>query len=222
MNRSDWLKQIRREAEVRYDTFAPLYGDKYGIYSNETHRQFIQLFLSLLPVHSHILDAACGAGRYLPTLIEKGHVVIGVDQSQGMLSRAKGNFPNIQFEKVSLQDLRHQEAFDGAICMDAMEHVCPEDWSLVLGNLYRALKPNGYLYFTVEIADDNEVKMAFIRNQQMGLPVVYGEWPDEDVYHYYPSARQVKVWIQQVGLVLFKEGDGDGYHHLIVHKTSEA
>jgi cyclopropane fatty-acyl-phospholipid synthase-like methyltransferase len=220
MNRSDWLKQQRRETEERYDTlWAPLYGEKYGRYANATHQRFIQTFLSLLPQHSYILDAACGAGRYLSTIIEKGHTVIGIDQSQGMLSRAKARFPDIQVEKVGLQEMRYQEVFDGVFCMDAMENVCPEDWPLVLSNFYRSLKSKGHLYFTVEIADENEIKTAFLRNQQLGLPVLYGEWPDEEVYHYYPTAQQVKEWIRQAGFDLVEEGDGDSYRHLIARKA---
>lgn len=146
MDRSDWLIEKRHEAEERYDTlWAPLYGEMWGVYSNATHQQFIQRFLSLLLQHSTILDAACGAGRYMSLLLEKGHTVVGIDQSQGMLSRSKVKFPTIHMEKVGLQEMFYDEVFDGAICMDAMEHVCPEDWPLVLNNFHRALKPQGYL-----------------------------------------------------------------------------
>jgi len=224
MDRTDWLNQMRREAEEKYDSlWSALYGEKYGMYSNATHQQFLGKFLSLLPQHGMILDAACGAGRYLPILLEKDNYVIGIDQSQGMLSRLKAKFPNIQIEKIGLQEMRYQEKFDGAICMDAMENVCPEDWPIVLANFYRAIKPEGYLYFTVEIADDNEVKMAFLRSQQLGLPVVYGEWPGErdGVYHYYPSVQQVKEWIRHAGFDLTEEGEGDSYHHFIDRKASK-
>ena len=220
MNRSDWLKEKRREAKERYDTlWAPLYGVKFGVYRNITHQQFILKLKSVLPPHCTILDAACGAGRYVPMLLKEGCVVTGIDQSQGMLSRAKEEFPSVQFAQVGLQEMSYHEVFDGAICMDAMEHVCPEDWPLVLSNLYRALKPQGYLYFTVEIADEKEIQEAFTRGQELGLPVIYGELADEDVYHYYPSIRQVKEWIQQAGLDLIEEGDGDGYRHFLVRKV---
>ena len=62
-----------------------------------------------------ILAAACGAGRYLPFLLEKGHSIIGIDQSRGMLTYAKTKFPGVQFEKVGLQEMAFQEVFDGAI-----------------------------------------------------------------------------------------------------------
>ena len=134
-----------------------------------------------------------------------------------MLSRAKAKFPNVQLEKVGLQEMPYHQAFDGVICIDAMEHIFPEDWPLVLGNFYRALKPKGYLYFTVEIAGKDEIEQAFIRGQQSGLPVVYGEWADQDdVYHYYPSLQQVRDWIRQAGLDLLEVGKGDGYQHFVI------
>lgn len=225
MNRIAWLTKMRRDCEEQYDTrWAPLYGEKWGLYSNTTHQKFIHEFLSLLPQSSMILDAACGAGRYLSFLLERKHSIIGIDQSQGMLARAKAKFPGVHFEKVGLQEIAYQEVFDGVICMDAMENVCPEDWPLVLGNFRRALKQQGYLYFTaetIENTDEGEVRQAFERAQQAGLPVVYGEYPDESVYHYHPTNHQVKGWVQQAGFEIIKEGNGEiYYYHILVRKTA--
>jgi cyclopropane fatty-acyl-phospholipid synthase-like methyltransferase len=111
------------------------------------------------------------------------------------------------------------EMFDGAICMDAMEHVAPEDWLPILHNFHRALKPQGCFYFTVEIADLNDVDETFKSAQQMGLPVVHGEWVNDEVYHYYPTMEQVREWNRQAGFDLIEEGEGDGYHHFIVRKV---
>jgi SAM-dependent methyltransferase len=223
MDRIAWLREMRRDCEVQYDRDAPLYDEKYGLYSNITHQQFIQEFLGLLLQNSMILDAACGAGRYLPYLLEKGHAILGIDQSQGMLERAKAKFPSVQFEKVGLQEMTYQEIFDGVICVDALENVCPEDWVLVLNNFHRALKPRAYFYFTVETienADENEVQQAFERAKQAGLPVVYGEWPDEEVYHYHPTNQQVKEWTQQAGFEILREANGEiWYYHILVRKV---
>lgn len=216
MDRPDWLREKRHEAEERYDTGAPFYGEKFGVYPNATHQRFIQKFLSVLPAHSTLLDAACGAGRYMSNLLEQGHIVFGIDQSQGMLTRAQALFPNVPLEKLGLQEMRYHSSFDGAICMDAMEHVFPEDWPLVLGNFHRALKEHGVLYFTVEVAGQSEIEQAFTRSQNLGLPVVFGEWPDQTaVYHYYPSLPMVREWTDQAGFSLVEEGDGDGYHHIV-------
>jgi len=223
MDRASWLRELRRDCEAKYDYYAPLYWEKYGLYSNITHQQFIQEFLSLLPQVSKILDAACGAGRYEPFLLEKGHSIIGIDQSQGMLERAKEKFPGVKFEKVGLQEIAYQEIFDGVICMDTMENVCPEDWPPVLNNFHRALKPQGYLYFTaetIENADENEIKQAYEKAKQAGLPVVYGEWPDEEVYHFHPTNQKVQEWVRQAGFEILKEGNGEiGYYHILVRKV---
>jgi SAM-dependent methyltransferase len=222
MDRITWLQEMRRNCEEQYDYESPLYDEEGGVYSNIAHQQFIQEFLGFLPPKSQVLDAPCGTGRYLPFLLAKGHSIVGIDQSQGMLKRAKAKFPTVQFEKLGLQEMAFQEVFDGAICMDAMENVPPEDWSLVLGNFYHALKPYGYFYFTVETlenANEDEIKQAFERAQQAGLPVVYGEYPDEEVYHYHPTNQQVREWTQQAGFEILYEGNGEiWYYHILVRR----
>ncbi|HSL44267.1 MAG TPA: class I SAM-dependent methyltransferase [Anaerolineales bacterium] len=220
MDRNTWLKEMRRDTEEDYDRiWAPQYDEKWGLYSNTSHQQFLQTFLVLVQQPGTILDAACGAGRYMPMLLEKGHSVTGIDQAQGMLARAKEKFPAVHLEKLGLQEISYREMFDGAICMDALENVSPEDWPLVLHNFHRALKPSGYFYFTVEIAPEEEVEQAFLEAQKLGLPVVRGEWINDGVYHYYPSMSQVRAWLQQAGLQIVEEGEGDGYHHFITRKA---
>jgi hypothetical protein len=92
----------------------------------------------------------------------------------------------------------------------------------VLGNFHRALKPGGNFYFTaetIENADESEVRQAFERAQQAGLPVVYGEWPDEEVYHYHPSTEQVREWAREAGFEILREGNGEiWYYHILVRK----
>jgi len=224
MDRAAWLREMRRDCEEKYDkVWAPLYSEgKTGLYDNTTHLQFISEFLDRLPQNAKILDAACGAGRYTPNLLEKGHSVLGIDQAQGMLDCAKAKYPGAQFEKVGLQEMDYEGVFDGAICMDAMENVPPEDWSIVLANFHRVLKPHGYLYFTaetIENTDENEIRQAFERAQGAGLPVVYGEYPDEEVYHYHPTNQQVREWAQQTGFEVLREANGEiWYYHILVRK----
>jgi ubiquinone/menaquinone biosynthesis C-methylase UbiE len=228
MERITWLRELRQKCEEQYDKVcSPLYGEgKVGNYDNTTHMQFIREFLGLLPPHSTLLDAACGAGRYTPCLLEKGHSVQAIDQAGGMLAQARLKFPAARFEKVGLQEMAYREEFDGAICMDAMENVPPEDWPLVLGNFRRALKPGGCFYFTaetIENADEKEIRETFEKNRQAGLPVVYGEIPyEDDVYHYHPTNQQVRDWVQQAGFDILKEADGEiWYYHILVRKVQD-
>ena len=99
------------------------------------------------------------------------------------------------------------------ICMDAMEHICPEDYPGILRGFQKALKPGGVLYFTADREEepDFDLEMYFERGKAAGLPVVFGEVADEAafeqamkqtevsdeltdraVYHYYPPLEKVR------------------------------
>jgi SAM-dependent methyltransferase len=246
MERAEWLQQMRDKAEALYDHFSPLYWVRFGRYANETHREILQKFLGRVAPRSTLLSAGCGAGRYDGTLLEAGHTVVGIDQSEGMLARARERFPAARYEKMGLQEMDFREVFDGAICIDAMEHVCPEDWPGILRGFREALRPGGVLYFTVDLADAGEMEAAYERARGQGLPVVFGEVvdqveeafnrlliyedvfdiPEEEirdladvaVYHYHPSLEKVRAWAGQARLAIEEEGTGDWYHHVLVRK----
>jgi 2-polyprenyl-3-methyl-5-hydroxy-6-metoxy-1,4-benzoquinol methylase len=145
MERAEWLKQMWDKAEALYDHFSLAYWVKFGLYANETHRAYLQKFLGRMAPRSTLLSAACGAGRYDGMLLETGHSVVGIDQSAGMVARAKDRFPEVWYEQVGLQEMDFQAAFEGVICIDAMEHVCPEYRPGILRGFWEALKPGGVL-----------------------------------------------------------------------------
>ena len=59
-----------------------------------------------------------------------------------------------------------------------MENVPPEDWSLVLANLHRAVRSDGVMYLTVEEVDQSRIEQAFASLSARGLPAVRGEIVD--------------------------------------------
>jgi SAM-dependent methyltransferase len=218
MERSTWLKEKRRISEVRYDTLhAGSYDQNWG-HINDSHRSFLQRFLALCLPGCTILDAACGTGKYWSLILDSGRSVVGVDQSKQMLLQANSKFPHVRTEKMGLQEIDFGEAFDGIICVDAMEFIAPEDWPLVLNNFHRALKRNGYLYFTVELIGAEERTRAYNEGLKQGLPVVEGEYAHEGYYHYYPALEQVRAWASQVSFSMIEEGEGDDYHHFVVQR----
>jgi len=220
MERTVWLQEWRRLVEERYDRlFAKDYDAQWGEIG-ETHRRFLEQFLALCPAGGTILDAACGTGKYWSLILASGRQVVGLDLSRQMLARAQAKFPAVPVQQGSLQDMAYTDAFDGILCVDAMELVCPEDWLPVLRNCYRALRAGGYLYLTVEMVADEEVQAAYRAGQAMGLPVVMGEWAHEGGYHYYPAIEQVRAWVQEAGFTIVAEGTGDGYEHFLMWKVA--
>jgi 2-polyprenyl-3-methyl-5-hydroxy-6-metoxy-1,4-benzoquinol methylase len=243
MERAEWLKHMQIWNEMIYDHISPQYWVNFGFYRNETHMEFLGKFLDRLPPQSMVLSAACGAGRYDGILLEAGHHVIGIDQSAGMLQRAREHFPQAKYDRMALQEMNFSEQFEGAVCIDAMEHVCPEDWPGILTALKQALKPDGLLYITVEIPEASEVEASYQRSKAMGLPVVYGEMADDiqasyervialapgdidgeaadvSVYHYHPSLEKVRAWLDDAQLAIEAQGTGHWYEHFLVRKKN--
>lgn len=242
MERLEWLKRMRSRAEALYDRISPQYWVTFGLTEDETHQQFLQKFLDLVAPGEAILSAACGAGRYDGRLLQAGHPVVGIDQSAGMLRRAQEHFPQVRYIQMALQEMDFQETFAGVICMDAMEHIPPEDYPGILDGFQRALMPGGVLYFTADRAEepDFDLELYYERAKAAGLPVVFGEVADEAafdlamelpemsgeqsdiaVYHYYPPLEQVRQWIDQAGLVIEDEGAGSGLHHFLARNRKE-
>lgn len=243
MERTEWLNTMRRMAETLYDRFAHYYWADWDGSIDATHRACMQKFLRLVGKPGQILSAACGAGRFDELLIEAGHSVLGIDQSAGVLARAREHFPAEQFPllryvKMGLQEMDFDAEFDGLICMDAMEHICPEDWPVIVGNFSAALKPGAPLYLTADQREETEIQTCYQRALALGLPVVYGEIADEVesayqhaletgevgdqcVYHYIPPLEQIQAWFAQAGLAIIAVDSGSEYQHIIAVKSNQ-
>ncbi len=220
MNRRAWLDQQRMSAEEQYDQLYALTSDDDSTPSTPTHRQFVEKVIESCPPGGAILDAPCGTGRYFEMVLAAGRIVVGVDQSAGMLARARAKHPEVVLHKVGLQELEFVGAFDAAMCVDAMEYVSPDDWPRVLANLHRAVCGSGLIYLTVEQVDPGEIAAAFAEATTEGLPVVHGEnLRRGGGYHYYPALDRVSGWLEAEGLEIVGEGISRGrtygYWHVL-------
>jgi SAM-dependent methyltransferase len=191
-----------------------MYDAHWGATTAPLHRHMVERFLDLCPAPARILDAACGTGKYWPLLLGRARTVVGIDQSWGMLQRARAKFPAVPIRKLGLQELAEVDAFEGIACIDAMELVCAEDWPRVLANFHRALIPGGVLYRTVELPQP-DLADVFRAAVDAGLPVIAGEYVKDGGYRYYPRLEQVKVWLAAAGFELLEEAAADDYHHLL-------
>lgn len=216
LDREVWRRERRLWNEVQMDTiYARQYDERWGASISDAHREMLGRFLEHCPPHARILDAACGTGKYWPLLLERGCSVVGTEQSARMLAVAHEKHPDVAVEHVGLQEMSFTDAFDGVICMDAMEFVFPEDWPLVLGRFASALYPQGHLYITVEVESDEELRIAYEAGQRLDLPLVYGEYAHHGGYHYYPTDEQAQAWLAEAGFTVLETSEGDGYRHYL-------
>ncbi len=217
MERQAWLRERGAWAEHWYTANAPTY-DEHDPPITPTHQAFVARGIDSTPVGGAILDAPCGTGRHFDAILAAGRRGAGIDQSAGMLERARAKHPDLQLEETRLQELGFEAVFDAAICVDGMEYVPPEDWPLVLGNLRRAVRPGSLIYLTVEQIDRAEVARAYTEAVAAGLPVVMGEHHRRGGgYHHYPTRDQVEAWLTAEQLEVVAEGHGRGSNYFYLH-----
>jgi SAM-dependent methyltransferase len=149
----DLLGQLHSQARLR----APL-GTEYDLQSgyqqwSATYDQPLRLFpIEEPPMLALIgsippgpaLDAACGTGRYSTYLAEKGHSVIGVDQSEAMLDIARRKLATADFRQGDLTALPLPDnSVNAVVCALALVHV--PDLAPALREFARVLRPGGRL-----------------------------------------------------------------------------
>jgi 2-polyprenyl-3-methyl-5-hydroxy-6-metoxy-1,4-benzoquinol methylase len=235
IERSEWLKQMREKTETIYDLWATMYffeTDENAAKARvEAHVRYLEEFIQRMPPRSNVLSAGCGAGRYDGMLLDAGHSVVGIDLSERLLVHARKLYPTIRYEHMALQEMSFQNEFDGAICIEALEHVFPEEWPVILHGFWEALKSRGVLYFTLDTSEsDVSLNESYEQAKARGLPVVLGEVADEvdiafekviaaqgdvpdevsdkAVYHYYPGVEQVRTWLDKEKFAIEAQGAG--------------
>lgn len=88
-----------------------------------------------------ILDLGCGTGALTAEIAERGAEILGVDQSEEMISQARKKFPALRFEVLDARQLRFGAEFD-AVFSNAVLHWIPEAEQVVVG-VAQALKSGG-------------------------------------------------------------------------------
>jgi malonyl-CoA O-methyltransferase len=145
-----WLRFLRsspRELDVAeaYERWAPCYPP-------HAHNLLMELeetaVLDLLPAIQGraALDLACGSGRMLRHLIERGAApVVGLDLSGAMLNRARSVAGNLVRADMRFLSLR-PKTFDLVTCSLAVGHV--RELHTVLKEMARVAVPGGTIVYS--------------------------------------------------------------------------
>jgi SAM-dependent methyltransferase len=144
----------RRDAETGYDAWAPTYDDpSNGLFAVD--EPTVDAILDTLPL-GDALDAACGTGRFSARLAARGHRVVGIDGSAGMLERARTKVPGADFRVGKLDDLPVPDAsVDLVLCALALSHV--PDLAPVLAEFARVVRPGGHV-----VIDDVSHELVYL------------------------------------------------------------
>ncbi|WP_329172847.1 class I SAM-dependent DNA methyltransferase [Streptomyces sp. NBC_01477] len=104
------------------------------------------------PGAADLLDVCCGTGLLTARLQKRGYRVAGVDSSEGMLDKARGNVADgTRLVRADLPAAALPGGFDAAVCtFDSVNYMAGEDGLVqLLESVAAALSPTGVFLFDV-------------------------------------------------------------------------
>lgn len=93
---------------------------------------------------SRVLDLGCGNGNLTNKLKEKGYAVIGIDDSEDMLSIARASYPDIDFRKGNALNFQ-TEPVDAVFSNAVLHWIDREKQGTMLKNIASNIKTGGEL-----------------------------------------------------------------------------
>lgn len=166
-----------KATRAAYDRVADLYADHFPSTEPEQSGELAQVdrFVNLLAPPRDVLDAGCGAGRFLPYLAERGCHVEGIDLSPEMVRRARQDHPEFVTVTGSIAELPWPDgSFDGVFSWYSTIHTPDEDVGQLIRELRRVLRPGGYLLVAFQSGEGmREVGRGF---RDRGYDVRLNRW----------------------------------------------
>lgn len=104
---------------------------------------YLQFFRSA----RRIADVGCGSGVFLEAAREEGIDGVGIDADAGRVQRCREKGLEAEVGDGGEFLARHPNAFDGIFCSHVVEHLSPEDVSVLSAACYKALHPGGAAVF---------------------------------------------------------------------------
>ena len=165
--------------ETSYNTVAADYHEllKDILRESPYERFALDLLAELVPT-GPIGDLGCGTGRVTSYLASLGLDVFGIDLTPGMIEVARQQYPELRFDVGTLFDLPLKEGeLAGALAWYSLVHTPREDLPVVFAELYRVLRPGGYLLHGFKVGSGSR-----------HLTAAYGhEGLDLEVYRFEPA-----------------------------------
>lgn len=155
----------------------------------------------------HVLDVATGTGLVAAELVRRGFRVTGVDQSAGMLSRARERFGGrVELVETSAEALPFPDgAFDHLTFTYLLRYV--DDVGATLAELARVVRPGGVVASLEFGVPGGLARPAWDLYVGVGLPLagraLRSGWREvgdflggsiRDFWSRYPIERQLELW----------------------------
>lgn len=108
-----------------------------------------------------VLDFGSGPGHLIPHLLDRGARVSAADHSPGSVEEVNNRFATHRnWGTADIFDGHRlpwaDASFDAAFCLETIEHLHDDDCSLIFDELFRVLRPGGFVVYTTPNEEDLE------------------------------------------------------------------
>lgn len=110
-----------------------------------------------------VADIACGTGKMTELLVKRGFNVVGIDESEEMLTQAmqKCHGKGVKFARQNMKKLSLPSKADMAVAVnDAVNYLKPSELEVFFGAVWQNLKPNAPFVFDISSAHKLENILA--------------------------------------------------------------
>lgn len=160
-----YKNKFKEDLNALYDLENYIYFN-YDLFLNDNKTdleiRFLKEHLEIEKRHK-ILDLACGYGRHVNVLAESVNSIVGIDNHEGFLKKAKNdakinNISNVTFIHKDMREVCFEEMFDRVTMLcTAFGFYSDEENQKVLESISRSLKAGGMMCFDLINRDNSLV-----------------------------------------------------------------
>ncbi len=138
-----------------YDPFARIYDRHWGFFATNMYPMLDHLVLGKLSPGCAILDLCCGTGQLAAELARRGHIVTGLDGSEGMIEIARRNAPDVEFVVQDARNFALPRRFSAVFStFDSLNHVMSlDELEQVFRGVFAVLEAGGYFVFDLNMEE---------------------------------------------------------------------
>jgi SAM-dependent methyltransferase len=157
-----------------------------------------------------VCDLGCGPGHVAGYLHDRGVDIFGIDLSPGMIEQARKLNPAIEFQRGNMLAL---DAEDGAwaaiVAFYAIVHIPKTDILQAFREMFRALKPGGFLFLAFHIG------LEVLREENL-----WGHQVSLDVVFY--ARKEVERYLGLAGFAIEDSLERDPYAPEVEYQSRRA